>query len=275
MAARLHWNNQFRELGKQPVLIGRSVPNQPGKPVAKQPSVSNPILLNDPRVSPGVSPAHAVIKFDANTRRYTITDLNRAGGPFNTYIQRSNPDGTYENNLKLLHNRPYPLSPSDIILVGQTKIVYEVVPGQSARNSSGGCGWFVGFLILIALIGAAIYASQNQNQNNSTSTPTSTPEKTLTDFCSAVKNRDYPTAYNQLSTHSRSQGTEAQFASTLKQTIAKQGGLKNCTVSGIKSTQTTATGTLRYTFANGKTISYLDSLVTENTVWKIDSSKTV
>ena len=273
MAARLHWNNQFRELGKQPVLIGRSVPNQPGKPVAKQPSVSNSILLNDPRVSPGVSPGHAIIKFDANARRYMITDLNRAGSPFNTYIQQSNPDGTYKNKLKLPHNRPYPLNPSDIILVGQTKIVYEVVPGQSARTSSGGGGGFIVFLILIVLIGAGIYASQNQN--NATSTPTSTPENTLTDFCTAVKSGDYKTAYNQLSTHSRSQGTEAQFASTLQKIISKQGGLKNCTVSGVKSHQTTATGTLTYTFANGKTISYLDSLVTENTVWKIASSKTV
>jgi hypothetical protein len=195
--------------------------------------------------------------------------LNGVGSPFNTYIQRSNPDGTYQNNLKLLHNRPYPLNPSDIILVGQTKIVYEVVPGQPARNSSRGSRGFIGFLILIVLIGAAIYASQNQNNS------TSTPEKTLTDFCIAVKSGDYQTAYNQLSTHSRSNGTETQFASTLRQTISKQGGLKNCTVSGVKSTQTTATGTLTYTFANGKTLSYLDSLVTENTVWKIDSSKTV
>jgi hypothetical protein len=269
MAARLRWNNQFRELGNQSVLIGKPAANKPGKPVANKPPTGNSILLNDPKVSPG----HATIKFDANIRRYTITDLNGAGSPFNTYIQRSNPDGTYENKLKLLHNKPYPLSPSDIILVGQTKIVYEVVPGQSARNSSGGCGGFVGFLILIALIGAAIYASQNQN--NSTSTLTSTPEKTLTDFCSAVKSGDYQTAYNQLSTHSRSQGTEAQFASTLQQTISKQGSLKNCTVRGVKSTQTIATGTLTYIFANGKSISYLDSLVTENTVWKIDSSKAV
>jgi hypothetical protein len=123
------------------------------------------------------------------------------------------------------------------------------------------------------LIGAGIYASQNQN--NATSTPTSTPENTLTDFCTAVKSGDYQTAYKQLSTHSRSQGTEAQFASTLQKIISKQGGLKNCTVSGIKLHQTTATGTLTYSFADGKAMSYLDSLVTENTVWKIDNSKTV
>ncbi|MFL5660839.1 MAG: FHA domain-containing protein [Ktedonobacteraceae bacterium] len=268
MTARLHWNNQFKELGNQPVLIGKPAANQSGKPVANKPPKGNTILLNDPKVSPG----HATIKFDANIQRYTITDLNGVGSPFNTYIQRSNPDGTYENKLKLLRNKPYPLSPSDIILVGQTKIVYEVVPGQSAKNPGGGCGGFIVFLMLIALIGAGIYASQNQN--SSTSTPTSTPEKTLTDFCSAVKSGDYQTAYNQLSTHSKNQGTEAQFASMLRQTISKQGSLKNCTVSGVKPHQTTATGTLTYTFANGKTMSYLDSLVTENTVWKIDSAKT-
>jgi pSer/pThr/pTyr-binding forkhead associated (FHA) protein len=265
MAAILRWSDRSTKrsitLKKQSVSIG--------KPLAKQSFAGALIRLNDS----SVSQKHAVIRFDAMKRRYTITDLNGTGSKFNTYIQRSNPDGTYKNSLQLPHNQSYPLNPGDIIRVGQTRISFTVVPDQSTQgNSSGGAGAFVVFLFLLALIGAGVYSSQNNStpQNNSISTP----EKTLTAFCNAVKSGNYQTAYNQLSVHSRSQETEAQFASSLQQTASKQGGFKNCTVSGVKSKQTTATGTHTYTFANGKTASYLDSLVTEKSAWKIDSSKT-
>lgn len=271
MAARLRWQNHSRILRFQPVLIGRQVVDQQ--------LADNFILFNDPLVSP----RHAIIRYDMFTRRYTITDLNGTNGPFNTYIKKSNPDGSYRNNEPLPHNHSYPLNPGDIIIVGQTPILYEVVPVQPAQahfpaqtenpSQGSGGGGFVVFLILLILIGAGVYASQNSSasQNNSASTP----EKTLTAFCNAVESSDYQTAYNQLSTHSRSQGTEAQFASTLQQTISKQGGLKACLATDVKSSQTTATGMITYTFVDGKTASYLDSLITEKSAWKIDSAKTV
>lgn len=271
MAARLRWRNYSRILNSlQPVVIGKQGTNQP--------LAANLIPLND---DPRVGLRHAIIRYDVFTRRYTITDLNGPNSPFSTYIRRSNPDGSYRNNELVPHNHSSPLSPGDIIIVGQTPIFYEVVPVRTQQpgsltptgNRSQGSGGGVAFFILLILIVAGIYAAQNNSSAQTNSS--STPEKTLTAFCNAIDSGDYQTAYNQLSSRSRSQATEAQFAATLRQSISKSGGLKACLVSNVKLSQTTATGTITYTFGNGKTASTLDSLITEQSVWKIDSSKTV
>lgn len=261
MAYILRWQingqNLQKELGEQQAIYMGNVTSHPSAP--------NWIFL--PGTS--VNNTHAVVRYDAIIRRYTIEDLNAQGSSYRTFIIRSRSDGKFENEQELLHHAPTPIDRADEIRIGQTIIRFDVEKDQTAQatNPSNGFNKFIGWLIVIVLIGVGINAFQNQNNS------TSTPVKTLTDFCSAVKSGDYQTAYNQFSTQFQSQETEEQFASALEQTVSKQGGLNNCTVNGVKSNQTTATGTLTYSFADGKTVSNLDSLVTENSVWKIDSSK--
>jgi limonene-1,2-epoxide hydrolase len=94
----------------------------------------------------------------------------------------------------------------------------------------------------------------------------STPTETLSTYCGALKNQDYQTAYDQLSSSQHNQQSEAQFAANFN-------GIKvtECTVTNVNDTA--GTGTLTYTLSNGNTTAQvvLDyTLVKENNVWKIN-----
>ena len=81
-----------------------------------------------------------------------------------------------------------------------------------------------------------------------------------------LKTGDYQTAYNQLSSATQSQETEAQFAASLtanKVTV--------CTVSNVNDTA--GTGTISYTVADGSTSVIYYTLINNNGTWKIDSGK--
>jgi hypothetical protein len=97
----------------------------------------------------------------------------------------------------------------------------------------------------------------------------STPTKTLQAYCDAIKSKDYQTAYNQLSSNVQSQITEAQFASVEDGGIKPLGGVSSCSVSNVSQGDTTATGTITYTFGNGTSGPLPYALVKENNTWKI------
>jgi hypothetical protein len=94
----------------------------------------------------------------------------------------------------------------------------------------------------------------------------STPTSTLNDYCSALKQGDYQTAYNLLSSGQQGQQTEAQFAASFS-------GLKttDCALSNVNDTA--GTGTITFTYDNGKTGSADYTLVQENGTWKINGQK--
>jgi Tfp pilus assembly protein PilW len=94
----------------------------------------------------------------------------------------------------------------------------------------------------------------------------STPTETLLAYCGALKNQDYQTAYNQLSTSAQAQETEAQFAANFKSVT-----VNDCTVSNVNDTA--GTGQISYTL-NGTSVGAFDyTLVDENNTWKINSEK--
>jgi limonene-1,2-epoxide hydrolase len=94
----------------------------------------------------------------------------------------------------------------------------------------------------------------------------STPTLTLSRYCNALKQRDYQTAYNQLSNNQQQQETEAQFAANFNSPK-----LTNCTVSTVDDTA--GTGTISYSFSNGAQVVADYKLVEEKNVWKIDSEQ--
>jgi len=104
----------------------------------------------------------------------------------------------------------------------------------------------------------------------------STPTKTLQTFCNALKASppDYPTAYNQFSVHQRAQRSEQAFASSLGPAFSNPilGGLKDCTVSNVQETGSTATGLVTLSFNRvSQTLVFNFNLVNESDGWKIDS----
>ncbi len=94
----------------------------------------------------------------------------------------------------------------------------------------------------------------------------STPTLTLTNYCNALKQGDYHTAYNQLSSDAQQAQTEAEFTANFN-------GIKvtECTVSNVDDTA--GTGTITYTLDNGKTGILDEFLVQENGTWKMKSEK--
>ncbi len=99
----------------------------------------------------------------------------------------------------------------------------------------------------------------------------STPTKTLTAYCSALKNGDFPTAYNQLSS-----GFQAKYTSEVAfaEAFSKNGGLgkiHDCTVSNVDDGA--GTGTISYILIGGSsgTLVVDYTLINENGASKINA----
>jgi pSer/pThr/pTyr-binding forkhead associated (FHA) protein/limonene-1,2-epoxide hydrolase len=93
-----------------------------------------------------------------------------------------------------------------------------------------------------------------------------TPGMTLTAFCNALQNKDYPTAYTQLSSDIKSAHTEAQFATDFS-------GL-TCSYSAVSPSGNTASTTLTFTNASGQIAKSTVTLIQDsnsNDIWKINS----
>jgi len=97
----------------------------------------------------------------------------------------------------------------------------------------------------------------------------STPTKTLTSYCNAVKSGDFHTAYGLTSSSFQSQVTEAQYTSIEQQSIAPLRGVSSCVASNVNQNGSAATGTITYTFGDGKSGPLNYTLVNENGSWKI------
>jgi hypothetical protein len=130
------------------------------------------------------------------------------------------------------------------------------------RNRRGlWIGLAVGLLVIVLVAGFAVVSANR-----------STPTKTLTTFCDAIKSRDYPTAYDQFSSHYKSRFSEIQFEAAWRVLSSGLfgGGITGCTPSNAQDNGSTGTATLTFTFSNGRTSNNIVHLISENGAWKID-----
>jgi FHA domain-containing protein len=92
----------------------------------------------------------------------------------------------------------------------------------------------------------------------------SSPGMTLTTFCNALRSKDYPTAYTQLSTGIRRLNAEAQFETDFN-------GF-TCSYRTVSPTGNTASTTVTFSSASGRMANATVSLIQDsNNYWKIDS----
>src|SRR5437763_3375079 len=94
---------------------------------------------------------------------------------------------------------------------------------------------------------------------------TSTPEKTISAFLDALKNRDGQGAYNQLSTHLQSTTDEQKYISTIR---AWGGVITSYSISNVQENGYNATRDVSVTAAFFVTFTYTVTLVKENGTWK-------
>ena len=97
------------------------------------------------------------------------------------------------------------------------------------------------------------------------------PTITLTTYCHALKNKDYQTAYDQLSSSLKSQVSESVYETDESQGNSSVGGISNCTVSNVNEGDSSATGTITFVVGNGRTGSSHYTLINESGIWKISS----
>jgi len=100
---------------------------------------------------------------------------------------------------------------------------------------------------------------------------TSTPTTTLNTHCTALKKRDYHTAYQQLSSDFQSHHTEAEFASTYDAEFAANGGLSDCVISNVIVKGQLAGGVMTWITGNGIRTIYDCVLIDLGDGWKIVS----
>lgn len=132
-------------------------------------------------------------------------------------------------------------------------------------NDSTGAG-----TITFILDGHTLTADESLVQENGTwkingGTIRSTPFWTFANFCSALDNGDYQTAYNLFSSSLQSQvGSESQFASSI-------GSNKVTNCNGTNISDTAGTGTLTLTYTKGDMESRDLTLTQESGTWKINA----
>ncbi len=102
----------------------------------------------------------------------------------------------------------------------------------------------------------------------------STPDKTVQTYCNALKNKDAPTAYSQLSQRTQRQISAQQFAQFI-QLIPAASNISSCSTNNVQITGSTATADVTSTTGNGKTQTGHAKFVMENGAWKIDTGQSV
>ena len=93
-----------------------------------------------------------------------------------------------------------------------------------------------------------------------------TPSMTLTAFCNALQNKDYPTAYAQLTSGIKRLHAEAQFEADFASLT--------CSYSNISSSGSTTSATMTFKNSSGQTASAKVALIQDgdnNNNWKINS----
>lgn len=95
------------------------------------------------------------------------------------------------------------------------------------------------------------------------------PNQTLDTFCTALQNKDYQTAYDQLSVGAQQLGSEQQFANAFS-------SVTTCTHTFPTQSGDTATATMTFGTSAGQTVNDKVILIKENNGdWKINSLQTI
>jgi Domain of unknown function (DUF4878) len=150
--------------------------------------------------------------------------------------------------------------PSHVPPVGEKASPSGLTPAQKPKRRRGLIFSFViiAFLVIVAV---GVYAYLNR----------STPDKTVTNYYSALVHGDYQTAYNQLSTPAQGTLSEPQFA----QIWQGLGGVKAWSHISTQEQGSTANSSVTVTLGNGQTRPASITLIDENGTWKIQKETIV
>jgi hypothetical protein len=98
------------------------------------------------------------------------------------------------------------------------------------------------------------------------------PYRTMSDYCDALKSKDYKTAYSLYSRDSlqRKESTQVQFVSDTTTELSQLGGIINCSIDNLQQVSSTRVN-VAMNFVNGNTSQQTTQfrLIKEDGNWKI------
>lgn len=102
----------------------------------------------------------------------------------------------------------------------------------------------------------------------------STPQKTLANYCDALKTGNAQELYNNLDTAQQSKTSVRQMQQAMN-VLKAAGGVKECVVGSVQENGSSATGSVTFTLSNGQSGTQTVSLIQENGTWKLDTGSSV
>ena len=172
------------------------------------------------------------------------------------------PQPQYENKQR---GKPVPQQPMESYTVPVAPF-NAAIPRKKPKKSRRGLWVVLTLIIVVLLLVVAAFAAVTYVNR-------STPQKTLSAFCTDLKNNDYHDAYAQMSQNFQNHTSEAAFTKFFQNNFARGGGLKDCQASNIVSGDASGTATITFTVNNPLIPPQPRSstLVTDSRVWKIDT----
>ena len=254
------------QIGQVPYVQGTPSPSAPGSvPLAQHinipPGSSSPLVPSEamrfPQTDPHSYPQHPgyPAHFTGPIQGHPVHHPSHPG-----HFQQSGPQHyshspQYPQHLQQGGQQAY--APSDHLRPPMSRKIASTGVKTAGRLSRRALFLLVaGGTVAVAAGGAAVVYLT-----------TSTPEKTISAFLDALKNRDGQSAYNQLSTHLQSTTDEQNYISTIR---AWGGVITSYSISNVQENGNNATADVSVTAAFFVTFTYTVTLVKENGTWKID-----
>ena len=176
-------------------------------------------------------------------------------GPF---APPHSPNAQYSQPLQQVGQRTY--DPSGHLKPSMSRKVASTGAKTAGNLSRRALFWLIaGGTVAVATTGGAAVVIHNL--------VTSTPEKTISAFMDALKNRDGQGAYDQLSTHLQSTTNEQQYINTIR---TWGGAVSSYSINNVQVNGNNATADVSVTALFFLTATYSVTLVNENGTWKID-----
>ena len=142
---------------------------------------------------------------------------------------------------------------------------YEHAPLQAPQQKGHRRRWIVLGIIVLVLL-AAIVGGSIVYLNRST------PTKTAQTACDAYARGDYLTVYDQFSSdYKRQQGSADQYASQARAFAQSHGGVNSCTITLVDESSSPVRSSAKAVYADGISLTFNDTYLNENGVWKISN----
>lgn len=136
--------------------------------------------------------------------------------------------------------------------------------GMSQKKSN--TGLIIAIIVIVAVLvvgGTSVYFLTR-----------STPQKTLANYCDALKTGNAQELYNNLDTAQQLKTSVSRMQQAMN-VLKAAGGVKECVVGSVQENGSSAIGSVTFTLSNGQSGTQTINLIQESGTWKLDTGSSV